>query len=279
MRRVLVALDLDDRAGSAVAMAKALAGPGTTIRLVHVEGAPTALPRATPGEARLTTLRKHAEAIPRAEHKMLEGAIVPALLEEARAWRADTILVAPRSQSPLERFLMGSVSREILKEARCNVLLARPFDGAVRKLLVCTDMHEPSRLAAVAAARLADRVDASSTLLFAADPAFWGPDATAPWPPDAYELDADWLDRAQQEALHAWLRKKLQAFNVEHLGGAARIRLEEGHPKEVIVREAAAYDLVVIGTHGLSPYERAVVGSVAEHVAARAPTSVLVVKD
>ena len=282
MRHILVAIDLDEHAATAIRVARSIAGPEARIRVVHVDTSPAAAahagssPPATP-EGRLRALREHAGTIPGAEHNMLEGPTARAILEEAHAWRADTIVLAPRSKSRLERLLMGSVSTEILKQARCNVLLARPA-RAIERILVCTDMHEPSQRAARLAAQLAPRRGATLTLLFAADPALWGPRATAPWPPEAYEIDADWLDRAQQEALHEWLRKKLQEFNGKHMSGAAHAVLEDGSPKDVLTRAAGEHDLVVVGTHGPNAYERAFVGSVAEHVAARAPASVLVVK-
>lgn len=283
MRHILAAIDLDAHAPTVLALARAVAGPESRIRLVHAyqPAAAAALSGSsapTSREASLDALRKHAEAIPGAEHKPLDGPPARAIIEEARAWRADTIVVAPTSRSRVERFLMGSVSSEVLRNADANVLLARPTASTLRRLLICTDLHEPSRRAAIVAARLAERTSAQSTLLFAADPAFWGPNATAPWPPEAYEIDSDWLDRAHQEALHKWLRSKLEEFNARHLGGRSLALMKEGSPKEVILQEAFAHDLVIMGTHGPNVYERAVVGSVAEHVAAHASTSVLVVK-
>ena len=284
MRHILVAVDLDVQAATATTLARALAGPEARVRIVHAYQptaaaaiAGTSAPATR--DACLDLLRKHAGSIPGAEHKQLEGPPARAILEEARAWRADTIVVAPRSRSTVERFLMGSVSTDILRNADANVLVARPGTNTFRSLLVCTDLHDPSRRAATLAAHLAERTGASATLLFAADPAFWGPNATAPWPPEAYDLDANWLDRAQQEALHEWLRSKVKDFNARHFAGRAAPVVKEGTPKDVLVREASRHDLVVLGTHGPNLYERAVVGSVAEHVAARAATSVLVVKN
>lgn len=283
MRHLLVAIDLDAQASNALALARALAAPDTRIRVVHAYVPRIAAAAASPTihvsrEASRSILRKHAEAIAGAEHKQLEGPPARAIIDEARAWRADAIIVAPSPRSGVERLLAGSVSSEILRKADTNVLLARPMASALRKLLVCTDLHEPSRRAALVAQLLAERAQATATLLFAADPAFWGPAATARWPPEAYDIDADWLDRAQQEAIHEWLRAKLREFNADQLAGKAIPLVREGGPKEIILQEARGHDLVVVGTHGPNAYERAVVGSVAEHVAARASTSVLVVK-
>lgn len=276
MTRILAAIDLGAQATTALRLAQAVAGPTSSIRIVHAARQETATP--SPRDAALSLLREHAATLPGAEHKLLGGPPARAILDEARDWRADLIVVAPKARSPVERLLMGSVSSEILRDADANVLVARPTAAPLRRLLVCTDLHAPSQRAAAVAARLAQQAGAATTLLFAADPAFWGPDATAPWPPEAYDIDADWLDRAHQEALHQWLRTKVKEFNAKHFGGQATPIVRDGSPREVILDEARRHDLVVVGTHGPNLYQRATIGSVAAQVAARAETSVLVVK-
>lgn len=283
MRRVLIAIDLDDEAGTVLGAARSVAGNDATYRVVHVfrHAATAAVAGSSPPEGRegaLNMLRKHAATIPGAEHKLLEGEPAPAILDEADAWRADTIALAPHSKTRIERLLLGSTSERVLRKASTNVLFARRPSRPIERALVCTDLHAPSRVAAQLAARIAAGSGAKLSLLFAAHPAFWGPKSEAAWPPDAIDMDADWLDRAQQEALHAWLATKLHAFNAEHLGGRAEAILREGVPEEVILDAARDHDLVVVGTHGPTAYERAVVGSVAEAVASRASTSVLVAK-
>lgn len=283
MRRVLIAIDLDDEAGTVLSVARSVAGNEAVYRVVHVyrhasAAAFSGTSSAHGRESALNLLRKHAATIPRAEHKLLEGEPAPAILDEAHAWRADTIALAPHSKTRIERLLLGSTSERVLRKASTNVLFARRSLRATERVLVCTDLHVPSRVAAQLAAQIAARSGSKLSLLFAVNPAFWGPKSEAPWPPDAIDMDADWLDRAQQEALHAWLVTRLHAFNAEHLGGRAEAVVREGVPEEVILDAASDHDLVVVGTHGPTAYERAVVGSVAEAVASRAPTSVLVAK-
>ncbi len=56
--------------------------------------------------------------------------------------------------------------------------------------------------------------------------------------------------------------------------------LAGGHPKQEILNVAAAQgaDLIVVGAHGRSALERALLGSVSEHVVRHAPCDVLVVR-
>lgn len=281
MQRLLLAIDLDEDASTVLAVAQAVAGDDAAYRIVHafrhaVSAALAGASGPVDPETALATLRKHADVIPGAEHKLLEGDPASAVLDESRAWRADTIALAPHSKTRLERLLLGSTSKRILRQASSNVLFARGPSRPMTRVLACTDLHAPSRIAAELAARIASRRRAELALMFVAHPGFWGPKSEAAWPPDAIDMDADWLDRAQQEALHAWLAKKLHEFNATHLDGKAREIVKEGIPEDAVIEEAGAHDLVVVGTHGPTPYERAIVGSVAEAVATRAPVSVLV---
>lgn len=281
MRRILAAVALDDHGRAVISASRWLAGDGT-VRAVHAYRRPEAAvfeANSSPPtrEQALRALRGMVAGAPGAEHKQLEGPADRAILVEARAWRADAIAVAPRSRPALEKWMLGSTSQKVLRDAPVSVLLVRDARPP-RSILVCTDLHAPSRIAAEAARSVASINNARMTVLFAAHPAVWGPKATAPWPPDALDIDADWLDRAQQEAVHAWLATKVHEFNEKHLGGKAAEIVREGVPQDVILAEAGKHDLVVVGTHGPTAYERAIIGSVAEAVATRAGGNVLVVK-
>src|SRR5262252_2224397 len=63
-----------------------------------------------------------------------------AILEKARTWVADLIVVGTHGRSALGRALLGSVSLKLIREAPCSVRVARLslHDGPVR-LLVGTD--------------------------------------------------------------------------------------------------------------------------------------------
>lgn len=284
MRRLLVAVDLSERSATALAVANRVGGKEATYRVVHAatrSKIAAALGAAFPADAddALAALRYEAARIDGAEHKLLDGSPAEAIIEEAHGWRADTIVLAPRDRSGVRRFLASSASRHILRDSPASVLLARGDARRLDRVLLCTDLHAPSAHAATAAAKLVRR-GARVTLLFAAHPAFWGPSSKAPWPPDSLDMDAEWLDRAQQEAVYAWLRTKVHEFNVKHLEGAAEEVVVEGVPQDVILQHARAggHDLVILGTHGPTPYERVAVGSVAEAVAAHCGASVFVAK-
>jgi len=65
-----------------------------------------------------------------------------------------------------------------------------------------------------------------------------------------------------------------------HMGLATKARVVEDDPQHAIVEAAKQenVDMIVIGSHGRSGIAKLVLGSVAAHVVAHAPCSVLVVK-
>src|SRR5215470_17130741 len=63
-----------------------------------------------------------------------------AILEKAKTWPADLIVVGTHGRSALGRVLLGSVSLKLIREAPCSVRVARSsvHDGPIR-LLIGTD--------------------------------------------------------------------------------------------------------------------------------------------
>jgi nucleotide-binding universal stress UspA family protein len=141
-----------------------------------------------------------------------------------------------------------------------------------KKICCATDFGEPSRVALEAAADLARRFDAELTLVH----------VTVPPPPAASDvlvssrgvlrLEAD----EQEELLARW---KLEAE--ARAGRPVTARALSGDPVGEIVRHVReeGCDLVVVGTHGGGRLSRALLGSVADAVARRAPCPVLFVHD
>jgi nucleotide-binding universal stress UspA family protein len=69
-------------------------------------------------------------------------------------------------------------------------------------------------------------------------------------------------------------------LTLREAGYRTRARTLHGDPRDVICRLAAeeATDLIVMGSHGRTGIAKMLLGSVASHVVAHAPCSVLVVK-
>ena len=204
------------------------------------------------------------------------------ILEQADAGHADLIMVGAHGGGALERFLLGSVSRPVLRHATCSVeIVRRP---------VRPDAHEYKVLLAVdgsdGAARAADAV------------------AERPWPSGtevrvlsalelhlnffraAFEipaLDPSHLQPQKEEAMRHAQKAIRAALEILERSGVTvteslSVRLEP--PKQIILEEAEEWgaDLIILGSHGLRGVNRFLMGSTSEAVATHAKCSVEVVR-
>jgi nucleotide-binding universal stress UspA family protein len=65
-----------------------------------------------------------------AEGFHMKGDPETAILEHAKQWGPDLIVVGSHDRSRVERFLMGSVAESIVKHAPCSVLVLKHAAGA-----------------------------------------------------------------------------------------------------------------------------------------------------
>ncbi|MBE2243435.1 MAG: universal stress protein [Burkholderiaceae bacterium] len=180
------------------------------------------------------------------------------IVQAAEEHRVDLIVVGRREKPGLLRRIVGTTTTKAIGSAGCSVLVVP--EGATmwhRRILLATDGSRFSDAAAVAAAKLAEvcrlPVSVISTIRasFSAERAAQAAEAAA--------RVHDFLAARQIEVDQAVLN---------------------GEPNELILSTAAAFgaDLIVIGTHGRTGWERLVVGSVTESVVKASPLPVLAVK-
>jgi len=139
-----------------------------------------------------------------------------------------------------------------------------------RKILAPTDFSEHSRQALRVAAALATNPEVSLTLLYVHE--------TIP-----YELPGGHVMNmpSQLDQIYAELNRRLDEERaLASEVGAQRVetRLLQGPVVSEINRFAAGYDLMVIGTRGLSVLDPRRFGSVAERVIDHAPCPVLALR-
>jgi nucleotide-binding universal stress UspA family protein len=147
----------------------------------------------------------------------------------------------------------------------------------LKKILVPVDHSDCSRVAMEYAMLLAEPFGAKIDVLHVAEtPPYVGEDRTVVNPATGEpqllsELLMQQAVKAETEFLAPFVRD-------------ARIPIERslltGRPSNVIVEEAAkrGADLIVMGTHGLSGFQRLIIGSVTERVLRSAPCPVVVVR-
>ncbi|MBM3728400.1 MAG: universal stress protein [Acidobacteria bacterium] len=109
--------------------------PGTIVRVVHVNesaGEPTEVnparmqpPFPPPPDAIEKALGRLEGHQLKVEAKILPGRPKSAILDEARDWGADLIVVGSHGMSGIERFVLGSVSQAVASHAHCSVEIVR----------------------------------------------------------------------------------------------------------------------------------------------------------
>src|SRR5690606_7663361 len=82
---------------------------------------------------------------------------------------------------------------------------------------------------------------------------------------------------AEREQSRAATAAQVRRFAGEQVHRAVHVVVEDGPPGDALVRMAAGFDLVVVGTHRRQGAPRWWLGSVAETVVRRSPRPVLVV--
>jgi len=108
------------------------------------------------------------------------------------------------------------------------------------------------------------------------------PKAGSAWhvPPAVY--DAAWAPASTDLDEYRKLAEAALAKTIEEIGAAASgvevtPVLREGHPADVLLDEAEAADLLVVGTRGLGGVKGLLLGSVSQHVAHHAHCPVVIV--
>ena len=196
-----------------------------------------------------------------------------AIVETARELGADLIVMGTHGRRGLSHVLLGSVAERVVRSATMPVLTVR-LDAvepeSISRILVPHDFSSHSQAAVRLAGLWAAALDASMTLIHAVEPVVY---------PDFYAVDV----------LPGELSERLQKRSREALEEAAAmllpdrgsdVRVVAGRAGEAIVDAAAPeeFDLVILGTRGLSGLEHLLLGSVAEGVLRRCSIPVLSVR-
>ncbi len=199
------------------------------------------------------------------------------ILDRAKTWPADLVVVGTHGRSPFAKLILGSVSTKLIRDASCSVRVARSTSGWRQgpiRLLVGTD---GSPEADEAVNEVCRRVWPSGThvRLAAVDEVLAHAHATM-----AAGVRNSFRDIDAQE--HRWLEgvTAMAADKLERAGLAVSCVVDEGDAKETLVHEARSWnaDTVFVGARGLGQLERFMLGSVSAAVVTHAPCAVEVVR-
>jgi nucleotide-binding universal stress UspA family protein len=137
----------------------------------------------------------------------------------------------------------------------------------ISRLLVGVDFEEASGSALKMAGVLASTWDAELTVVHSATedvPAYF----------TAAQLEA--LEAEREQSRDA-TTEQVRAFAGRHVTRAVHVVVDAGPPADAMLRRAASFDLVVVGTHRRHGARRWWLGSVAEALVRQSPRPVLVV--
>lgn len=280
MKTILAASDLSARSDRALARAALLAEQHQAKLLaLHVvdEELPAALADRQAEDAD-RSIRAALAALPQAaslssEVRIVIGEHYQAILAEAETAGADLVVIGQHRKDILLDLFRGSTGERIIRFGNRPVLVVK--SAATHRyvsLLAAVDFSPPSRRAIEVAVTLAP--DADVKLVHAFDIPFRGllfGDASM-------EELAKKHQQQFQDMVEAQTREFLQTLSTPI--APRQVIAREGGPEETVLTVAAETrcDLMVVGTHGRSGLGRALLGSVAEGLLARAPCDVLAVR-
>jgi nucleotide-binding universal stress UspA family protein len=199
-------------------------------------------------------------------------------LEEGPAWRVivetladpsyDACVIGSQGRTGLSRVLLGSVAEKVIRHAPCSVLTIHPTGrpNLFRHILCPIDFSSSSAHALELATKLVAS-DGAITLLHVLElPVRYSGTITdeelaKTLAPESTGMLLDWANKLRGVTVHTQSR-------IGYPGAQILAELEHD----------ASCDLVVMGSHGRTGVERAVLGSVAEKVTRHAPCQVLVAR-
>jgi nucleotide-binding universal stress UspA family protein len=201
---------------------------------------------------------------------------VTAVLGEAARFGADVIVVGWRGHGPVRRLLMGSVSRGVVRGARCAVMVVRRR-RRVRRVLVGLDGSVAASRALALVGRLVPPAGGHVTLLTSVTP-MTVPSRRAL--PGAADLAREIKRRNAERASKAMRELDRAASRLARGGWRTRTMLTTGEPLRDLLGAVASTraDLLVIGARGASGLRQLLLGSVADGALNRSPMPVLIAR-
>jgi nucleotide-binding universal stress UspA family protein len=224
--------------------------------------------------------RALAERWPEADVVVARKPPVAAILDEARRLRPGAIVVGWRGHGALRRLLMGSVSRDVVRQASAPVLVVRRAPRDFKTFVLGVDGSRHARRAAELLATLDPPRGARVTVVRVEEPMVM--------PPSAGRLPGGirGILRQQVAAINAERRARAQrdvdqvAARLARRGWRAQTSVRLGAPLEELLGTVAATGAgaLVVGARGAGGLKRLVLGSCADGALNRSPVPVLVVR-
>lgn len=200
-----------------------------------------------------------------------EGDPAGIILDVAKQELADLIVMTPRGVSGLSRWVFGSVTERVLRQATCPILVARA-NTTTEQILIPLDGSSIAEEALPIGIALAQKFG-SQVILLRVEPLL----PANQW---AY-TDEERLEQLNQQKLSvAGVYLEEVAEQYADAGIPIKTALFAGPPAESILNQAEkeGVALIVMATHGRSGLQRWVYGSVTEKVLHSSDRSILIIR-
>jgi nucleotide-binding universal stress UspA family protein len=206
----------------------------------------------------------------------LRGSPAENILNTSGWWRPNLVIVGRSDRSRVARVFIGSVSPEVVHQARCSVRVARsgisPGEGPIRLVIGTDGSMEAGEVTREVARRSwptnteARVISAVETLTRAELEAI----SYSALLRENDEQERDRLQKATEDSTNSLRRAGLIANGT----------VVDGDPRQELVREAERWnaDAIFVGARGLGGMERFLLGSVSTAVVTRARCTVEVVR-
>jgi len=170
----------------------------------------------------------------------------------------DLIVMGNRGETEVEVFSLGSIAEKVSRHAECPVLLVKQ-KTKLSKVLVAIDGSESAEKALKYAVQLAKKYKAKITLL---------------------NVQESKLFSLKPKVVKEVGERVLSDATTKVKGLKVNTQLEFGNPAETLIEvaEKENYDLIIVGSRGVSNVKRFFLGSVSDDVSHHAKCSVLIVR-
>lgn len=210
--------------------------------------------------------------------KVVEWPPVASIVAEAKRVEASVVAVGWRGHGAVKRLLAGSVSRGVVRDAGCSVVVVRRFVPQVRHIVLGFDGSPQARRAVDLVARLQCPPGGRVTLLQAFESTYTPSHA---FMHTASAAAAAQVQKIDEERL-AGVREQLLdvAQRLKSAGWRTTTRVSRSAPLHALLGavESRRAHLLVVGARGAGFARKILLGSVAEGALSRSPVPVLIVR-
>ena len=220
---------------------------------------------------------------PQAEVFELHDSPAEAILNEARRFRGDAIVLGWRGHGTFARLLAGSVSRAVAERARCSVMVVRsgtPLPaGGPRRFALGFDGSESSRKAIRFLARLAPPRGNAVTLVHVLE-TLLSPPLSRATSEVRLQMRKALERRAAELHRRAERRMRTAAAVLERRGWQVSLRVPSGDPLHALLAEArrSHAEVLALGARGVTGLRGVLLGSVSSGALNQSPVPVLIAR-